>query len=150
MEDAPNASAAITDALAAGLALELVRAGLLGSGAGSEPTGIFIAAGVQSISMGTNGAALINFSQLSQAVQKVGDANSTPAAAIYAPRTAGVLDRLADTTGQPIVPPPAACGTISVTDLFGYVSACTRSQIRIMTMKTATTKRAQEVKFIFG
>ncbi len=78
MEDAPNASAAIRDALAAGLALELDRAGLLGSGAGSEPTGIFNAAGVQSIYMGTTGAALTNFSQLSQAVQKVGEANSTP------------------------------------------------------------------------
>ena len=107
LEDAPNASAAITEALAAGLALELDRAGLLGSGAGSEPTGIFNAAGVQSISMGTNGAALTNFSQLSQAVQKVWEANSTPTAAIYAPRTAGVLDRLVDTTGQPMVPPPS-------------------------------------------
>lgn len=107
LEDAPNASAAITEALAAGLALELDRAGLLGSGAGSEPTGIFNAAGVQSISMGTNGAALTNFSQLSQAVQKVWEANSRPTAAIYAPRTAGVLDRLADTTGQPMVPPPS-------------------------------------------
>ena len=107
LEDAPNASAAITEALAAGLALELDRAGLLGSGAGSEPMGIFNAAGVQSISMGTNGAALTNFSQLSQAVQKVWEANSTPTAAIYAPRTAGVLDRLADTTGQPMVPPPS-------------------------------------------
>ena len=107
LEDAPNASTAITDALAAGSALELDRAGLLGSGAGSEPTGIFNAVGVQSISMGTNGAALTNFSQLSQAVQKVWEANSTPTAAIYAPRTAGVLDRLADTTGQPMVPPPS-------------------------------------------
>ena len=107
LEDAPNASAAITETLAAGLALELDRAGLLGSGAGSEPTGIFNAAGVQSISMGTNGAALTNFSQLSQAVQKVWEANSTPTAAIYAPRTAGVLDRLVDTTGQPMVPPPS-------------------------------------------
>ena len=107
LEDAPNASTAITDALAAGLALELDRAGLLGSGAGSEPTGVFNAPGVQSISMGTNGLALTNFSQLSQAVQKVWESNSTPTAAIYAPRTAGVLDRLVDSTGQPMLPPPS-------------------------------------------
>lgn len=41
----------------------------------------------------------------STAVELVRTANGEPVAAIYHPRTAGALDRLEDTTGQPLQPP---------------------------------------------
>ena len=104
-EDAPNIDRVVENALAEALALELDRAALFGSGTNDEPTGIFNTTGIQTYLMGENGAALTNFDPFSLAVQKVLEANGTPRALIWAPRTAGEVDRLKDSTGQPLQPP---------------------------------------------
>ena len=106
VEDAPNITDLVEQAISQALALELDRAALRGTGTG-EPTGIRNWPGVQVIDLGPNGAALTDYSKFSEAVQKILDQNG-PAeglAAIYAPRTAGTLDRFVDSTGQPLRPP---------------------------------------------
>lgn len=104
IEDAQNISGLVENAIAQALALELDRAALFGNGA-AEPLGLLNWTGVQSISMGTNGAAITSYAPFSQAVQKVQEANGRPIALIWAPRTAGEVDRLTDSTGQPLQPP---------------------------------------------
>jgi len=104
-EDSPNASQVIEDTLSESLALELDRVALVGSGTDPEPQGLFGATNVQTVSMGTNGAALTDYDPFSDAYQKVLEANGTPNAAIFAPRTFGDIDKLKDTTNQPLQPP---------------------------------------------
>ncbi|NPV52644.1 MAG: phage major capsid protein [Firmicutes bacterium] len=104
IEDAVNMPQLVESALSQALALELDRAALFGNGV-SEPMGLYNTADVQKVDMGTNGAALTSFAPFSQAVQKVQEANGSPKALIWAPRTAGEVDRLVDTTGQPLRPP---------------------------------------------
>lgn len=105
-EDATNLSSVVENSLAEALALELDRAALYGQGSAAEPLGIVNAANVGVEDLGTNGAALTNYDKFSLAVEKILSANgsSTGLAAIFAPRTAGTLDRLKDTTNQPLVP----------------------------------------------
>ena len=107
LEDSENAQDVIERSLGAALALELDRAALRGSGTAPEPRGIRNATGVNIQSMGVNGAALTNYDPFSTAVQTIQAANGQPGAIIYSPRTAGVLDRLKDTTNQPLRPPPS-------------------------------------------
>ncbi|MCA1572705.1 MAG: phage major capsid protein [Chloroflexi bacterium] len=118
------------DALSAALSLELDRAALRGSGTAPEPRGVRNQTGVTIQSQGVNGAALTNYDPLSTAVQTIRENNQEPNAYIAAPRTIGALDRLKDTTNQPLRPPP------SVEDLRAYSSA----QVPInLTHGTATT-----------
>lgn len=104
-EDAPNGSNVVQNSIAEQLALELDRAALVGSGTDPEPQGIFGATNVQTEDMGTDGAALTNYDPYSNAYQKVLEANGEPNSVIHAPRTWGALDRLKDSTNQPLVPP---------------------------------------------
>lgn len=64
IEDSLNLDEALTIAFAGALGGELDRVSLMGSGTGSEPTGVSKTAGVGSFSMGTNGAALDDYSRL--------------------------------------------------------------------------------------
>ncbi|WP_321476886.1 phage major capsid protein [uncultured Paludibaculum sp.] len=104
-EDAIGLEEVIRNAFAQSIALELDRAALRGSGVEPEPKGIAETANIQTIDMGENGAALTNYDKFGQAVRMCADYNFTATAAIMAPRTAGVLDALKDTTGQPLRPP---------------------------------------------
>jgi len=104
-EDAPNIDAVVNDAIASALALELDRVALYGSGTAPEPQGILGATDVQTISMGTNGAALTDYTKFNEASRKVAEANGTATAAIMNPRELYALDALTDTTGQPLNPP---------------------------------------------
>ena len=108
VEDAPNVSDVVERALAGALSVELDRAVLRGSGTGEEPLGINGQTGIQTIDMGANGAALTRFDEFSQAVENVLTVNgpSEGLAAIYAPRTAGDLDRFVDSQNQPLSSPP--------------------------------------------
>ncbi|HUG47981.1 MAG TPA: phage major capsid protein [Candidatus Limnocylindria bacterium] len=106
-DSAPGVDDIIENALASALALELDRAALRGSGTPPEPQGVRNATGVTLQSQGTNGAALTSYDALSTAVQTVQANNFEPNAVIYSPRTAGTLDRLKDTTNQPLRPPPS-------------------------------------------
>ena len=100
LEDAPNISALLNNALVQGLALELDRCGLRGQGPG-EPMGIVNQDGVQAIA----GVGVISYDDFSNAVQKVAESNGTATAAILHPRDLGILDRLKDSQTQPMTPP---------------------------------------------
>ncbi len=117
MEDSTEIAGTVENALAQALALELDRAALRGSGTPPEPTGIRNQSGVTIQSQGTNGAALTNYDPISIAIQTVEAANGEPNAYILSPRTDGTLDRLKDSTGQPLRPPP------SLDDLAEYVTS---------------------------
>ncbi len=105
LEDAQGIDGVINTALAEALALELDRVSLYGSGTGDEPKGLKNTAGVLKLSMGANGAQLTDYDEFSQAVQAVREQNGEPNSAMYAPRTAGAIDRMKDTTGQPLQAP---------------------------------------------
>jgi HK97 family phage major capsid protein len=104
IEDASNAGQIILGALTAALGNELDRVMLYGNGV-TEPNGLRnrTSHGVNSVAAG--GAP--TYGHFSQAVQKIAEGNgpSEGLAAILSPRDWGTLDRLADSTGQPLVPP---------------------------------------------
>jgi HK97 family phage major capsid protein len=102
MEDAANFEEALMTSLAQALALELDRVALFGSGANDEPLGIFNAAGISTVDVN---AAIASYGPLSEAVEKVANANETAGGFILSPRTEGQLDRLTDANGQPLQPP---------------------------------------------
>ena len=108
--DSANVESAVRSALSAGLALELDRVSLFGSGTGEEPKGLLNTTGIQTVTVADNGDVLTSYDPFSYAVQKVAEANGKANAVIYSPRTAGILDRLKDTTGQPLVPPESFKG----------------------------------------
>jgi len=105
IEDTPNVGQLIEDSIGSALALELDRVGLFGIGAGAEPLGLFNTSGISTESMGTNGAAITNLNKFSNACTTLMTSNAEPKVAIYAPRTAGVIDLLVDGNGQPLIPP---------------------------------------------
>jgi len=105
IEDSANFESTLLNAISEALAQELDRVALLGSGQDDEPQGIFTANGIQSIEMGTDGAELESYSPLSESLQRVWEANVEPGDFVLAPRTRGEIDRLVDSTGQPLNPP---------------------------------------------
>jgi HK97 family phage major capsid protein len=108
-EDAANIDSVVSKTLGKGLALELDRAALRGSGTAPEPRGIRNQTGVavDSTTFGTNGSVISNAAPtgavgwiwLAKTIANRWTANERPNAAIYAPRTAGDLDQLTDSTG---------------------------------------------------
>lgn len=105
MMDSPNFGNVVESAIAAALALEMDRAMLLGTGSG-EPRGLVNTKGVQELDLGVNGAALANYDPFSLAAEFVMNANGTPNAVVYSPRTWGALDRLKEGgTNAPLKPP---------------------------------------------
>ena len=107
LEDGVNADAACRNILARAAAVALDQAILTGAGGANEPLGIRGQSGIQSVSMGTNGAALTGWAPVLNAVQALEAANAgTISAMIAAPRTARTIYGFADTTGQPLQPPP--------------------------------------------
>lgn len=102
LEDSLNVEAALETIFAASFASELDRVALVGSGSGSEPAGVASMAGVSSVSMGTNGAALASYSPILDAVQAVETANAKVSALVGHPRTMRAINGLADSTGQPL------------------------------------------------
>lgn len=104
-EDAQNIDDVVMNAISNSLALELDRAALRGDGSGASPKGILNQTGIQTYSMGANGAAPTNYDPFSQAVQLIQQVNGNPNASVFAPRTAGELDRLKDSQLRPLIPP---------------------------------------------
>lgn len=107
VEDASNVTSLIEDTLAQVLALELDRVALHGTGTAPEPKGInaYSTTDVPEVSMGTNGAQLTSFDKLADTYFTAVTNNAAPTAAIFAPRTAQTIDKLKDTTNQPLVAP---------------------------------------------
>jgi HK97 family phage major capsid protein len=108
MEDSLNIDAALQSALVNAMALEIDRVALFGSGTPPEPLGVYnLGTGLNSVSMGTNGAQITNYDNLVSSVYELElDNNDTPSAFIMHPRTSKTLRTLKDTTNQPLVPPP--------------------------------------------
>ena len=101
IEDAPNAQEIINRQFSAQIALEIDRAGLLGSGKGEEPRGIFAHPDVQE----TDVSATLDYDVLLDAMQKIEDKNGNPAAAIYSPKSKNTLAKLKSNEGNYLAPP---------------------------------------------
>jgi HK97 family phage major capsid protein len=108
LQDSVNVAAALEQALTGALSVELDRACLFGSGAAQQPLGVFNQAGINTFSMGANGATPTNYDPLIDALYELElDNADAPTAAIWHPRTARTMRKLKDTTGQPVMPFPA-------------------------------------------
>jgi HK97 family phage major capsid protein len=101
-EDAQNIQSVIEAQLAQALGLELDRVALRGKGVDPEPRGIRNHADV---TIDPLTAVPANFDFLSEAIETVQNNNGEPGAVIYSARTSGKLDRLKDTTNQPLQMP---------------------------------------------
>lgn len=120
LEDGQNTDAACRNILAQAMAVALDRAVLIGAGTATEPLGIRGTAGIQSVSMGTNGAALTGWGPVLDAVRQLELANAgTVSAMLMSPRTARQINGFADTTGQWLQAPPrvASVPSYSTTSL---------------------------------
>ena len=112
-DDSVNIGQVIETALTGAMAAEMDRVGLVGAGSSNEPQGIKGATGVGTVDMDDQPPA--NYDDWSNAVQTVREANLEPNAAIMSPRTMGQLDRLKDTTNQPLQPPQSFAGLTKFT-----------------------------------
>lgn len=105
IDDSANAENALEAAFAGALSVELDKAALFGAG-GDEPTGISGATGVNSVEMGTDGAAPTDFSEVLDLYQLILDDNAEPpTGAIMAPRTLIQYAKLLDANNQPLQRP---------------------------------------------
>lgn len=105
--DSPNIGDIVEESIRGAMGKEMDRVALVGSGVAPEPGGIMKSGltantNVQTQAWGGTPTDYLNFSRM---VQKVREANFEPNAAVWHPRDLGTLDRLRDTTGQPLVPP---------------------------------------------
>ena len=104
VEDSSLIVGTVEDQLSAALALELDRVALRGSGVDPEPLGIRNA---DDVTIDPLSASPTNYDFLSEAVETIQTNNGEPSALLYSARTSGKLDRLKDTTNQPLQPPPS-------------------------------------------
>ena len=108
LDDSVNIDVALASAFAGAMAVEADRVALFGSGTAPEPRGVFNTANVNSVSMGTNGAQIANYGKLLDCIYELkADNAADPTAQIMNPRTWRTIQGFADTTGQPLQPPPA-------------------------------------------
>lgn len=106
LEDSLNIEQAIEHEVVNGFATEMDKVSLLGSGTGATPKGIDNFTNVNSYSMGTNGAAIANYSPVAEAIKLMHDDNAAdPTGAIMAPRTFATFTKLLDTSNQPMQRP---------------------------------------------
>jgi HK97 family phage major capsid protein len=106
LADAQNMAPALNLAIGQSFAKELDRVGLRGSGTAPEPRGILNTPGIQTVSNGTNGAALASYANLLAATQNILQADAPPpVSAIMSPRSLVRLAGLTDTTNQPLMAP---------------------------------------------
>lgn len=131
LDDSANIEQALMAAFAGSLAGELDRVSLFGSGTAPEPRGIFNTTNVNSVSMGTNGAQITNYSKLLDCLYENELDNAEPPTAMAMhPRSWRTIQGLADTTNQPLQPPPALAGlpqlvttSVPITQIQGTSSA---------------------------
>lgn len=108
VEDAPNIDEVVGNSISKSLALELDRVALYGSGSSSQPKGAKNVSGVtvDTTTMGTNGSAFTDYSQLNTAIGALKSANLPgPFGVIISPRTEAELSGLQDTLHQPLRKP---------------------------------------------
>lgn len=118
------------------LATRLDLAGFEGTGTAPEIRGLKNVAGIQTISMGANGAAITSLDTIADAIALLEAANASAGAIVMAPRTWNVLRKLKDTTGRPLLGDGAAS---TAPNVFG-VPVLTSSALSITEVQgTATT-----------
>jgi HK97 family phage major capsid protein len=110
LEDSANLNAKLPEVFARVMAAELDRVALLGTGAGTgsgiEPIGVLNMSDVNVVEMGTNGAAVTDYSQIIDCVEAIETDNAeSPTHAIMHPRTKAAYAKLEDSTGQPLMRP---------------------------------------------
>ncbi len=102
LQDAPNAESVITNSLTEALALELDRSCLFGEGV-TEPLGVESwVAPLGDLHVISSVGALADYSDFVNAHTAIAGSNGTAAAVILAPRDAGTLAGLTDSTNQPL------------------------------------------------
>jgi HK97 family phage major capsid protein len=116
-EDAANLDGLLIDSVSKVLAIELDRAGLLGTGTPPQPKGLINQTGVvtDNTTFTTNGSVISAsaptgapaWDWLSKQISALWSVNENPNAAIYSARTAGELDLLRASTGA-VLPPPGS------------------------------------------
>ncbi len=95
LEDSVNAEQMLLQAFANAAALEIDATALCGTGTGNQPTGILNAAGINTVSMGTNGAAFADYDKWLDALYELElDNIPGPFNAAMHPRTARDLRKL--------------------------------------------------------
>jgi hypothetical protein len=95
--DTVNAGAMIEQALAKAMALEIDRAAIYGDGTSNSPTGVVNTSGINSVSMGTNGATL-TLAKLDELIDTV--RGGKPDLLLMSRRTRRSLNILARTSGS--------------------------------------------------
>lgn len=93
LEDAPQAAQTVDNVIAAAMALEVDRIGLFGNGT-TEPRGLYNTDGLNSVSMGTNGATPDDYDEYLDAIAAIETYNGTPGAVIISPRSKRTLSGL--------------------------------------------------------
>ncbi|MBU4061140.1 phage major capsid protein [Hyphomonas sp.] len=103
LEDSPTLGDFLMTTIGTQIAEQVDYAALAGNGIG-QPLGILNHADIQQVdAVGV----LADYDPFARAVQKVRQQNVEPGVFILSPSTLGHIDRLADTTGQPLQPPPS-------------------------------------------
>jgi HK97 family phage major capsid protein len=106
VEDAPNIDAVVSQSIVKSLGLALDYAGLYGSGSANQPKGVRNQTNVIVTDLGTDGYTLVDFSKFSTGIATLmGNNFNGPFGVLYSARTAGRLDNLRDSLGQPMRQP---------------------------------------------
>lgn len=106
LEDSVNIAAALEAALTGSMSVEMDRALLFGSGSSNQPTGLFNISGINSTSMGTNGAVPTNYDDLIDLMYEIqADNGADPSVFIMNPRTNRTYAKLKDGNSNPMVEP---------------------------------------------
>lgn len=102
MQSSMGMEALTQNDLATVIALAIDLAGINGTGAGNQPTGILNTAGIGSVAMGTNGAALTNVDPFVDLETAVADANADESTMRYLTnsKVVGAMKKLKTTTGE--------------------------------------------------
>ncbi len=112
LDDSLNLEQALMMAFAGALGGELDRVALFGTGTAPQPRGIANTSGINSVSMGTNGAQITDYSKLLDSLYEIELDNAAPNGMVYHPRTGRVINGFKDTTNQPLLPPPALANVL--------------------------------------
>lgn len=106
LDDTVNLNEALMNAFAKSMAVETDRVCLFGTGTAPEPRGVVNTTNVGSVSMGTNGAALADWSKVLDTILELKQDNANdPTAMILAPRTWRTIEGFVDSQGQPLRAP---------------------------------------------
>jgi HK97 family phage major capsid protein len=106
LEDSVNIGAMLEDAFLGRMSEELDRALLFGSGASNQPTGLFGISGINSVSMGDDGAVPTNYDNLIDLLYEIQlDNGAAPSAFVMHPRTNRTYAKLKDANDNPLVEP---------------------------------------------